>query len=156
MCIVQYDLLIGSTFTATVSGVTDLAGNPITAPYKWSFVLQDFDAGNSSVKVSGINMGIPYGQFSNGTNTTFLDRVKITLANLLNAPESRFQNVTLAPAPDGFTLASLTIVPPAAAARRDNAGLSATQLALQLAQYLSNPSNDTSDPLLNMFLSSSV
>ncbi len=136
---VQYEAAIGKKMTVTLSGVRDLAGNTIKNPLTWSFVMQDFGAKQTTVRISGFKLSIPF----TSINESVTASLRTSLARSLQVSESRLVDFSPSPADDGNTLYSFDILPPSSQARRAGA-LTASEIAAML-----NTLDVTQDPFLN-------
>ncbi len=138
--------LIGKTMTMTVSLVSDPAGNIIASPYTWSFVMQNFNAANTSVQVSGLEINTPFISDYSTLTSTYATSIQSTIATALNVPASRLQNIVLSKALNGNTLVSVTIVPVPSNTRR-SIDYTPLQLAAMLQEFADKPS-DTNSQIL--------
>ena len=135
-CTAQLSNLIGNKLAMTLTGVTDLAGNAISAPLTWSFVMQNFQAMQTSVQLSGIQLNIPFSYNLTIPGNPLLANVTATVAQFLQISPSRLQNFMFSAGPSGTTLVSVTVLSPSTSGSRraPNDGLSVEQLLSMLEQ----------------------
>jgi hypothetical protein len=63
--------------------VTDLAGNPMSTAYTWSFVMQDFGVKDASVQISGLKLNLPFNNDFNMPSNTFIKEVTSAISERL-------------------------------------------------------------------------
>ncbi len=63
--------------------VTDLAGNPMSIAYAWSFVMQDFGVKDASVQISGLKLNLPFNVNFTMPNNTLITNVTSAISELL-------------------------------------------------------------------------
>jgi hypothetical protein len=75
--------LIGYPLTMQLARVTDLAGNPMSTAYTWSFVMQDFGVKDASVQISGLKINLPFNVNFTMPNNTLITNVTSAISELL-------------------------------------------------------------------------
>ena len=134
----------------SLSGVTDVAGNPIAAALTWSFVLQNYISGAATIQITGLKLLKTFSTAFTDPNNILTANLTRALATYLNVPPSQLQYVKFTMASDSNTFVSLTVAQPNMTRTREDrrSALDVANELKKLTSHLQNSLNTNIDPYL--------